>query len=154
MPKIAKRITLFSLLVFPTLSFAGTPSMMFKQISLSLFPVVGMSFLFGAALVLLAAATTALGVVWIVKRFVKAKSLHPIVDTSSQLIEEGYTSLDNRLKAYLDREGVALTDLKPAGFIEVDGKRLDAMSEGDYIDKGAKVKVIELRSTALVVRQI
>lgn len=132
----------------------GLAITMVKNVGMDFTAVAGIDMLSSFALVLLALTTSILGVVWIVKRFVKAKRLHPIVDTTAQRIEEGYTSLDNSFKDLLEREGSALTDLKPAGFIEIDGKRLDAMSEGGYINKGASVKVIELRSTALVVREI
>lgn len=136
-----------------TFMVTGLAVTMVKNVGLDFSAVPGLSILEAFAMVLLALATSILGVIWVVKKFVKVKRLHPIVDTSQQSIEDGYTSLDIKLKDYIGRYGIALTDLKPAGFIEIDGKRLDAMSEGGYLDKGVRIQVIELRSTALVVRE-
>ena len=49
-------------------------------------------------------------------------------------------------------EAVALTDLRPSGFIEMDGERIDALSEGDMVRKGQRVKVIRDLGTEVVVR--
>ena len=49
-------------------------------------------------------------------------------------------------------EAIALTDLRPSGFIDVDGKRIDALSEGDMVRKGQRVQVIRDLGTEVVVR--
>ena len=136
-----------------TFMVTGLAVTMVKNVGLNFTAVPGIAILEAFAMVLLALATSILGVIWVVKKFIKMKRLHPIVDTSQQNIEEGYTSLDSSLKTYVGLEGKALTDLYPSGFIEVEGKRLDAMSEGGFIEKDTKVQVIELRSTALIVRE-
>ena len=42
---------------------------------------------------------------------------------------------------WLNREGVALSPLRPAGVVEVDGVRLNAESSGEFIEKGSAVRV-------------
>lgn len=49
--------------------------------------------------------------------------------------------------------GKAKADMLPGGPVMVDGKIYDAMSEGDAIDDGTLVKVVEVRGTRLVVRR-
>ena len=49
-------------------------------------------------------------------------------------------------------EAVALTDLRPSGFVEMQGERIDALSEGDMVRKGQRVKVIRDLGTEVVVR--
>ncbi len=39
------------------------------------------------------------------------------------------------------REGSALTDLAPSGYILVDGKKLEASSQSGFLEKGDKVRV-------------
>ena len=46
----------------------------------------------------------------------------------------------------------AITDLRPAGKIKMDSKRIDAVSEGDYIASGETVKIVQWRSGTAVVR--
>jgi membrane-bound serine protease (ClpP class) len=48
--------------------------------------------------------------------------------------------------------GEALTDLRPAGKIIIDGQRHEATSEREFIPHGAKVRVIGKDGPALVVR--
>jgi membrane-bound serine protease (ClpP class) len=47
----------------------------------------------------------------------------------------------------------AITDLRPAGKIQIDRKRVDAVSEGDFIPSGASVTITGWRSGTAVVRQ-
>ena len=48
----------------------------------------------------------------------------------------------------------ALTDLRPSGFIRVDGKRVSAMSGGEYIRSGSAVRVTGMNgATAIVVTE-
>ena len=48
--------------------------------------------------------------------------------------------------------GVTATELRPAGKVEVSGKRYDAVSELDYITAGKAVRVVGQRGFSLVVR--
>jgi len=48
--------------------------------------------------------------------------------------------------------GKTKAEMLPGGPVMVDGKIYDAMSEGDAIDDGTLVKVVEVRGTRLVVR--
>ncbi len=48
--------------------------------------------------------------------------------------------------------GEALTDLRPAGKITIDGKRHEATSEREFIARGARVRVIGKDGPALIVR--
>lgn len=48
----------------------------------------------------------------------------------------------------------ALTDLRPSGFVEMDGERVDALSEGDMVRKGQTVQVIRDLGTEVVVRLV
>jgi membrane-bound ClpP family serine protease len=50
------------------------------------------------------------------------------------------------------RFGRALSDLRPAGVAEIDGRRVDVMSEGMLIPGGASVRVIDVRAGRVVVR--
>jgi membrane-bound serine protease (ClpP class) len=50
------------------------------------------------------------------------------------------------------RVGEALTDLRPAGKIIIDGQRHEATSEREFIAHGSRVRVIGRDGPALVVR--
>lgn len=64
-----------------------------------------------------------------------------------------YFSSSNK-KDYVGRNALTLTTLRPAGMIDIDGKRVDAVSEGDFIEKDVKVRVISVAGNRVVVRKI
>ena len=57
-------------------------------------------------------------------------------------------------KEYLNQEAETLSKLRPAGTIEINGKRIDAVSQGAFIEKGKKVKVISVAGSRVVVKEI
>ncbi|MEI8078804.1 MAG: NfeD family protein, partial [bacterium] len=52
------------------------------------------------------------------------------------------------------RDGVALTGLRPAGIAEIAGRRLDVVSSGDLIPRGATVRVIAATGGRIVVEAV
>jgi membrane-bound serine protease (ClpP class) len=48
--------------------------------------------------------------------------------------------------------GEAITPLRPAGFVRIDGRRLDATAEGNLIDAGTPIEVVSVRDAQLRVR--
>ncbi|MBS4022757.1 MAG: nodulation protein NfeD [Dethiobacter sp.] len=50
--------------------------------------------------------------------------------------------------------GVTLTPLRPAGVAEIEGKRVDVVSEGGFIAKDSEVKVVSTEGTRIVVRPL
>lgn len=54
----------------------------------------------------------------------------------------------------LNREAITLTNLRPSGTIEIDGKKFDAITEGEYIEKNNRVMVNKIEGNKIVVRRI
>jgi len=67
--------------------------------------------------------------------------------------EAGYIGTQD-LEYFVGKEGTALTVLRPAGTAEFDGIRLDVVSEGDYIPKNSKVRIVQVTGPRIVVRKI
>jgi membrane-bound ClpP family serine protease len=76
-----------------------------------------------------------------------------IVLTDSLNNESGFLGTED-LKAFLGKEGIALTALRPAGTADFGGTKLDVVSEFDLIDKDSKIKVIDVEGRRIVVRKI
>lgn len=53
----------------------------------------------------------------------------------------------------LGKQGVALTILRPSGVAKIDGKRVDVIAEGGFIEAGATITVVEVDGTRVVVRK-
>lgn len=56
--------------------------------------------------------------------------------------------------ALLGAEGVALTDLRPVGVVQINGQRHDALSEASRIATGTRVRVTVVESNQIKVRPI
>ena len=52
----------------------------------------------------------------------------------------------------LGQSGTAFTALRPAGTALIGGKRVDVVTEGGYIEKGAAVSVVAIEGLRVVVR--
>lgn len=67
--------------------------------------------------------------------------------------ELGYVSAVNRLEL-IGLEGTTVTDLRPAGIVQLEDERIDVVSEGSFIDSGERVKVVKVEGMRIVVRKI
>jgi membrane-bound serine protease (ClpP class) len=66
---------------------------------------------------------------------------------------EGYVSAPTEQDSDLiGREGVALSELRPVGVGLFDGKRIDIIAEGEFIEAQSAVKIVEARGNRTVVR--
>ncbi|HNR05412.1 MAG TPA: NfeD family protein [Bacillota bacterium] len=106
--------------------------------------------------ILLLVGTTAIAVILVValyrmgygKRFVKSMILN-----TEQKNEEGYVSTKGYEK-YLGMRGTVATPLRSAGTVIIDGNKIDAVSEAEFIDKGIEVEVIKIEGGRIVVKRI
>ena len=69
-----------------------------------------------------------------------------------QRASEGYISSISKIDL-TGKTGVALTDLRPAGKILVDGIKYDALSDGEFIIKGTDILVIKHETISIFVRK-
>ena len=71
-----------------------------------------------------------------------------------QTTDEGYVGVPTVQISIVGSEGIATTDLRPAGKIIIDGKHYDAVSQyGDFIEKGSSIIVTKYEATQLYVRK-
>ena len=67
------------------------------------------------------------------------------------LNEVATQSKDSGLEQYVGKTGAAHTPLRPAGIAELDGVRLNVVTEGDYIERGTPVRVVRVSGNRVVV---
>ena len=68
--------------------------------------------------------------------------------------DEGVASQSPDLAAWVGREGVAVTNLRPSGTVMIGDTRLDAVTDGDYVSSGTPVKVTLVSGNRMVVEKI
>ncbi|WP_413632904.1 NfeD family protein [Mesobacillus jeotgali] len=83
----------------------------------------------------------------------KMKFFRRIILTDSTSTEKGYVSNKNRLEL-IGVEGITLTPLRPSGTIIVEDERIDAVSEGGFIAKDMRVRIVKTEGSRIVVREI
>jgi membrane-bound serine protease (ClpP class) len=66
---------------------------------------------------------------------------------------EGFTSPPESDRRWLEKRGVVTSPLRPAGIADIDGERLDVVSEGEFIDAGESIEVVRVSGNRIVVRQ-
>ncbi len=73
-----------------------------------------------------------------------------ILDTD---VKAGIPLNSSDLDYLLNKEGMAATDLKPAGKGDFEGIELDVFSEGQYIKKGSKIIISRISQNRLMVKK-
>jgi len=82
-------------------------------------------------------------------RFGKSVTLTPPTRQQGDAIPD-----TTELQKLLGEVGVVLTPLRPVGMCDFAGQRVECVAESGYVDKGKKVKIIDVESTQLTVRMI
>jgi len=132
-------------------AIAGTLG--FTALLLSLF-LAGKDALQMGVSILIAIAVSIFIFFLMIKTFGKKLVLfNKMVLSDSARKEDGYVSNINRTDL-LGMEGRALTILRPAGTIVINNERVDAVTEGGFIEKNALVKVVKVEGVRIVVREV
>lgn len=107
------------------------------------------------ALATIAASVLVVGVVayaWL-RHLPSSGRFAGLLHLSSAGAAAGYISAPPR-NDLIGAEGVATTDLRPSGTIDVQGEKIDAVTEGEYVRAGTRVKVVRAESYRHIVRAV
>jgi len=91
--------------------------------------------------------------IWIGQRIFTTNIFGNLALNTVQDAKEGFVSSDNQLDSLIGIKGTALTILRPAGKVEIDGDVYNATAETGYIDKGEEIVVVKHETTSLFVRK-
>lgn len=90
--------------------------------------------------------------VYLIKRGASSKFLKKVANTQTHNSKEGYLSVDTT-ELKVGEIGRTLTILRPTGFIEIDGKKYEAIAYEGFIEKDMKVQVYKIESFKVFVRR-
>lgn len=119
-----------------------------------------------AASVVLAFRLTEFGVLWLLVtlslslaslllsvKFVARSPMGKKIFLSAD--EKGTRGTDGSLDVLAGSEGTALTELRPAGIARFGAnRRIDVVTEGEYISRGARIRVLQVTGNRVVVAQV
>lgn len=77
-----------------------------------------------------------------------------LVLSTGMTADAGYVSTPASDFTWLGRQGTAISPLRPAGIAEVDGHRIDVVSDGTYVEAGASIAVTRVEGNRIVVQPI
>ncbi|MBI6872389.1 NfeD family protein [Clostridium aciditolerans] len=105
-------------------------------------------------LILLVIIISVLGVALtlVLKSVTKGRLSKILILHETQKKEAGYTGTED-LNYFVGQEGTTLTILRPAGIADVNGIKLDVVSEGEFISKDRKIEIIKVEGRRIVVRE-
>tara|TARA_R110002050_G_scaffold204327_1_gene339579 strand:+ start:66058 stop:67410 length:1353 start_codon:yes stop_codon:yes gene_type:complete len=152
------------ILVIPGTGITGVIGVLFILISLTLamvenirldFTMVRMDgLLLSFSIVLMAILVMSIITIVMMPKMLESGYLKRLVLNKSQKISDGYVGIDTTIQTQIGRSGIVVSDLRPAGKIDIENTYYDASSEGNYISKGEKVKVIGSEGPQLIVTLI
>lgn len=83
----------------------------------------------------------------------KSRALRPLVLEQSTNRENGFTS-SREHSELIGKTGTAEMNLHPSGRAVFDGERLNVISRGEFIEKGAAVKISDVHGSRIVVEAV
>jgi membrane-bound serine protease (ClpP class) len=63
-------------------------------------------------------------------------------------------NIDTEKHELLEETGTAFSNLRPSGTAIINGKRVDVITEGEMIEQGAAIKVVQIEGLRVVVRRV
>lgn len=72
----------------------------------------------------------------------------------SNTTADGYVPGRKQLEILVGQEGVALSALRPSGSAEISGRRLDVVTQGEFLPAGTSVEVIAVDGARVTVRSL
>lgn len=93
---------------------------------------------------LLLAGAAAIAIIVIAPRTKAGRELVLQTAITEQQVADDYASLRGRV-------GLAITPLRPSGAAEIEGKRVDVVTDGVFVDAGQSIEVVSVEGTRVVV---
>lgn len=104
--------------------------------------------------ILIALGLSIAGFFLLIRFIPSTRAWRKFVLSTEQKKELGYTVGTKDLKRLTGKEGIAITPLRPSGIVEVNGKKLNALTLGEYVDSNTKIKIISVEGNKIVVEAV
>lgn len=84
----------------------------------------------------------------------KGKLSRSVVVLKESISGSSTERADEEIRSLVGREGIVLSTLRPAGNADFDGLRMDVVSDGEFIQKGARVRVVRVEGLRVLVKAV
>jgi len=90
--------------------------------------------------------------IFIVRRLPGSRAMEGVLHQDSQPSWDGYISAPARADL-VGKTGVAASELRPVGFADIGGERVDVTTEGEWLPTGTPLLVVKAEAMRVVVRR-
>ncbi len=104
------------------------------------------------AALIIAFAASAVALFFIIRYAPKSRFYDNIVLKTSLTKEAGFEATEN-YNIYEGKEGIAVTTLRPAGIAEIEGRRIDVVTDGTYIEAGNRIRIVKTEGRKIIVEK-
>jgi membrane-bound ClpP family serine protease len=78
----------------------------------------------------------------------------PLILRNMETASSGYSATNtDDMDVFIGKEGVVTTTLRPVGMAEIEGVRLNVVSDAEFIPKGTRVRVTRIDGLSVIVRK-
>jgi len=151
-------LLLLEIFVIPGFGIAGALGviLMVAGLFLSLIsslPVFSFNYISPAIIQLASSFVMSFIVIFILSKFLpKTNMFKKLVLNTNISSHSGYTSKPD-VPSLVGKTGKAFTDLRPSGTAIIKNKRVDVVTEGEYINRGAKIIVRKIEGSRVIVEK-
>jgi membrane-bound serine protease (ClpP class) len=93
-----------------------------------------------------------LGLTWVIRSFQKGRLSKSLIVNRDHSNGTSVPEVAAAKEELIGKTGVAITTLRPAGIAEIEGKRVDVATAGEFIKKGETITVIQAQGMHIRVR--
>jgi membrane-bound serine protease (ClpP class) len=134
------------LFLVPGVSFFGVAGIMMLIVGI-IYAFLQFSLTVAFLFLILALSVAILLVIWFFKKGInRGLSLK-----NRELVSQGFRPFAKSYNNYLNKKGTALSTLRPAGFIKIDNEKLEAVTQGEFINEGETIQIIKVEGNKLIV---
>lgn len=154
-------LLLIEIFVIPGFGVAGITGLVLVvgSLAMALIANVGLSFPTGHAITQAVITLAVTMILMIVLAFSLSRYL-PRSSRFGQLVlvpdlasAAGFTSAEAH-EDLVGQHGTALTPLRPSGAADIDGRRIDVVTAGEFIESGARIRVVNVHGSRIEVRKV
>ena len=88
------------------------------------------------------------------KFFPKTSLWKKLVLNEEEIAKNGYISNPKDYSKMVGQKGLTVSTLRPTGIADFDGKRFDVVSQGDFIESGIQIEVVQVENYRIIVKEI
>ena len=145
----ARFLLFLEIAIIPGFGIAGVSGLIFLVISLGL-AFWKLSKAWAIGVTIFAVIGVGLLIYFMVGILPQTKLGKKFILSETSPAPEDISAVDNTTR-FLGAEGVAISNLRPSGIAKIADERVDVITDGDFIEKGTKIKVIKTTAGRVIV---